>query len=179
MTVSRAIVAGGCFWCTEAVFDAVAGVIAVESGYIGGDVANPTYEQVCSGSTGHAEAVRIDFDADVIGYADILDIFFHTHDPTTLNRQGADVGTQYRSALFPLDGLQLAQAQAAITRAQQSWDRPIVTCIEPAGPWWPAEACHQRYFERNGAMNGYCVAVVGPKLAKFRKSFAARLKPAG
>jgi peptide-methionine (S)-S-oxide reductase len=176
MTSLQAIVAGGCFWCTEAVFDAVEGVLAVESGYIGGDLASPTYEQVCSGSTGHAEAVRIDFDPDTIGYADILDIFFHTHDPTTLNRQGADVGTQYRSALFPLDGMQMAQAEAAIIRAQQSWDRPIVTRIEPAGTWWPAEAYHQRYFERNGTKNGYCVAVVGPKLAKFRKSFAARLK---
>jgi peptide-methionine (S)-S-oxide reductase len=176
MTSLQAIVAGGCFWCTEAVFDAVQGVLAVESGYIGGDLASPTYEQVCSGSTGHAEAVRIDFDPDTIGYADILDIFFHTHDPTTLNRQGADVGTQYRSALFPLDGMQMAQAEAAIIRAQQSWDRPIVTRIEPAGTWWPAEAYHQRYFERNGTRNGYCVAVVGPKLAKFRKSFAARLK---
>lgn len=176
MTSSQAIVAGGCFWCTEAVFDAVQGVLAVESGYIGGDLASPTYEQVCSGSTGHAEAVRIEFDPDVIGYADILDIFFHTHDPTTLNRQGADVGTQYRSALFPLDGMQMAEAEAAIIRAQQSWDRPIVTRIEPAGSWWPAEAYHQRYFERNGTRNGYCVAVVGPKLAKFRKGFAARLK---
>lgn len=178
MTVAQAIVAGGCFWCTEAVFDAVEGVVSVESGYIGGDIANPSYEQVCGGNTGHAEAVRIEFDADVIGYADILDIFFHTHDPTTLNRQGADVGTQYRSALFPLDGLQMAEAEAAVARAAANWDRPIVTRIEPVGIWWPAEAYHQRYFERNGTRNGYCAAVVAPKLAKFRKSFAARLKKA-
>jgi peptide-methionine (S)-S-oxide reductase len=168
--------AGGCFWCTEAVFDALQGVSHVESGYIGGPVANPTYEQVCSGRTGHAEAVRITYDPAVISYAELLDIFFHTHDPTTLNRQGADVGTQYRSAIFPANAVERGEAEAAITRNQASWDNPIVTSIEADAPWWPAEAYHQRYYENNGSKNGYCVAVVGPKLAKFRKGYAARLK---
>ncbi len=176
MTEQTAIIAGGCFWCTEAVFDDLRGVKAVESGYIGGSTANPSYEAVCSGQTGHAEAVRIVFDADEISYAEILDIFFHTHDPTTLNRQGADVGTQYRSAIFPQNGVQAVEAEAAIARNQANWDAPIVTRIEPNAPWWPAEAYHQRYFEKNGTKNGYCVAVVGPKLAKFRKTYAARLK---
>lgn len=171
-----AIVAGGCFWCTEAVYNELTGIVSVESGYIGGQHDNPTYEQVCSGSTGHAEAVRIVFDPDQISYADLLDIFFHTHDPTTLNRQGGDVGTQYRSAIFAHNAIQTGEAEAAIARNQEHWDRPIVTSIEPNAPWWPAEAYHQRYFEKNGSKNGYCVAVVGPKLAKFRKTYAARLK---
>ena len=170
--------AGGCFWCTEAVFNELQGVESVVSGYIGGHVADPSYEQVCSGSTGHAEAVRITFDPAVISLADILDIFFHTHDPTTLNRQGADTGTQYRSAIFPVDAAQRAEAEAAIARNAPVWDAPIVTTIEADAPWWPAEAYHQRYFERNGTANGYCAAVVAPKLAKFRKGYAARLKTA-
>lgn len=176
MTRDIAIIAGGCFWCTEAVFNELKGIDAVESGYIGGKVADPTYEQVCSGRTGHAEAVRIVYDPDIISYAELLDIFFHTHDPTTLNRQGGDIGSQYRSAIFPQDGVQAGEAEAAIARNQASWDDPIVTSIEPNAPWWPAEAYHQRYFENNGTKNGYCVAVVGPKLAKFRKGYAARLK---
>lgn len=171
-----AIIAGGCFWCTEAVFIELRGIEAVESGYIGGPGANPSYEQVCSGRTGHAEAVRIEFNPDVISYAEILDIFFHTHDPTTLNRQGGDAGTQYRSALFPQNAIQAGEAEAAISRNQANWDRPIVTSIEANAPWYPAEAYHQRYFETNGNKNGYCVAVVGPKLAKFRKTYADRLK---
>ncbi|WP_353217599.1 peptide-methionine (S)-S-oxide reductase MsrA [Sandarakinorhabdus sp.] len=171
-----AIIAGGCFWCTEAVFVELRGIEAVESGYIGGPGANPSYEQVCSGRTGHAEAVRIEFNPDVISYAEILDIFFHTHDPTTLNRQGGDTGTQYRSALFPQNAIQAGEAEAAISRNQANWDRPIVTSIEANAPWYPAEAYHQRYFETNGAKNGYCVAVVGPKLTKFRKTYADRLK---
>ena len=176
MTHDIAIIAGGCFWCTEAVFNELKGIEAVESGYIGGHKDMPNYEQVCSGTTGHAEAVRIVYDADIISYAELLDIFFHTHDPTTLNRQGGDTGTQYRSAIFPQNGVQAGEAEAAIARNQASWDNPIVTTIEPNAPWWPAEAYHQRYFENNGTKNGYCVAVVGPKLAKFRKGYAARLK---
>ena len=176
MTNDIAIIAGGCFWCTEAVFNELQGIASVESGYIGGSVVNPTYEQVCGGNTGHAEAVRIVFDANIISYAEMLDIFFHTHDPTTLNRQGGDVGTQYRSAIFPQNGVQAGEAEAAIARNQASWDNPIVTTIEPNAPWYPAEAYHQRYFERVGASNGYCAAVVAPKLAKFRKGYAARLK---
>jgi peptide-methionine (S)-S-oxide reductase len=171
-----ATIAGGCFWCTEAVFNELKGVDSVESGYIGGQIADPSYEAVCTGRTGHAEAIRISFDPAVISYADLLDIFFHTHDPTTLNRQGADTGTQYRSAIFPASAEQRAEAEAAIVRNQDVWDSPIVTSIEADAPWYPAEAYHQRYFERNGTANGYCAAVVAPKLAKFRKGYAARLK---
>jgi peptide-methionine (S)-S-oxide reductase len=176
MTV--ATIAGGCFWCTEAVFNELSGVTSVESGYIGGEIVDPSYEAVCSGRTGHAEAVRLAFDPDVISYADLLDIFFHTHNPTTLNRQGADTGTQYRSAIFPASDEQRAAAEAAISRNQPVWDDPIVTSIEADSTWYPAEPYHQRYFERNGAANGYCAAVVAPKLAKFRKGYAARLKSA-
>jgi len=169
--------AGGCFWCTEAVFDALRGVSHVESDYIGGPRPNPTYEQVCSGATGHAEAVQITFDPAQVTYADLLDIFFHTHDPTTLNRQGGDAGTQYRSAIFPHSPEQRAEAEAAIARNQADWDNPIVTTIEADAPWYTAEAYHQRYFETNPHA-GYCAAVVGPKVAKFRKGYAARLKTA-
>ncbi len=169
--------AGGCFWCTEAVFDALRGVSHVESGYIGGPRPNPSYEQVCSGATGHAEAVQITFDPAQVTYADLLDIFFHTHDPTTLNRQGGDAGTQYRSAIFPHSPEQRAEAEAAIARNQADWDNPIVTTIEADAPWYKAEAYHQRYFEKNPHA-GYCAAVVGPKVAKFRKGYAARLKAA-
>jgi peptide-methionine (S)-S-oxide reductase len=176
MTQEIATLAGGCFWCVEAVFDDVVGVSEVESGYIGGTVPNPTYKQVCGGATGHAEAIRIAFDPDVIGYDDILDIFFHIHDPTQLNRQGNDVGTQYRSAIFPHSAEQEAAARAAIERAQADWDRPVVTTIEPLAPWYVAEDYHQEYFEREGSANPYCMAVVAPKLQKFRKSYAARLK---
>lgn len=176
MTQEIATLAGGCFWCVEAVFDDVIGVAAVESGYIGGTVPNPTYKQVCGGDTGHAEAIRIAFDPALISYDDILDIFFHIHDPTQLNRQGNDVGTQYRSAIFPHSPGQEASARKAIERARQDWDKPVVTTIEPEAPWYVAEDYHQEYFEREGAGNAYCMAVVAPKLQKFRKSYAARLK---
>ncbi len=178
MAREEAILAGGCFWCTEAVFDDVIGVESVESGYIGGHVANPTYKQVCGGDTGHAEAVRIVFDPEVIRYDDILDIYFATHDPTQLNRQGNDVGTQYRSAIFPNSPEQEAAARAAMERAQADWDKPVVTAIEPLSDWYVAEDYHQEYFERQGSSNPYCMAVVAPKLRKFRKSFADRLKRA-
>ncbi|USI72349.1 peptide-methionine (S)-S-oxide reductase MsrA [Sphingomonas morindae] len=176
MAEEIATLAGGCFWCTEAVFDDVIGVHAVESGYTGGTVETPSYEQVCGGQTGHAEAVRIRFDPAEISYDDLLDIFFHTHDPTQLNRQGNDVGTQYRSAIFPHDEAQQAAALRAIERAKAEHERPVVTTIEPEAPWYPAEAYHQEYFERMGNQNPYCMAVVAPKLQKFRKSYAARLK---
>lgn len=176
MAQEIATLAGGCFWCVEAVFDDVIGVAEVESGYIGGHVANPTYKQVCGGDTGHAEAVRIAYDPDVIGYDDILDIFFHIHDPTQLNRQGNDVGPQYRSAIFPHSPAQEAAALAAIERARGEHDRPIVTTIEADAPWYVAEDYHQEYFEREGDSNPYCMAVVAPKLQKFRKSYAERLK---
>lgn len=176
MAQEAATFAGGCFWCTEAVFDDLIGVESVESGYIGGHVPNPTYKQVCGGDTGHAEAIRVVFDPAVIGYGDLLDIFFATHDPTQLNRQGNDVGPQYRSAIFPNSPEQEAEARAAIARAQADWPAPIVTTIEPDAPWYPAEDYHQEYFARVGDQNPYCVAVIAPKLRKFRKSFAERLK---
>ncbi|MCW1429644.1 peptide-methionine (S)-S-oxide reductase MsrA [Novosphingobium sp. JCM 18896] len=171
-----AIVAGGCFWCTEAVFRDVIGVSAVESGYIGGTVPNPTYKAVCSGSTGHAEAIKVHYDPATISYAEILDVFLGTHDPTQLNRQGNDVGTQYRSAIFPLDDAQRAEAEAAIARANADHDGKVVTTIEGPAEWYPAEDYHQEYWEGEGQRNPYCLAVIPPKLLKLRKSFANRVK---
>nr|WP_295371100.1 peptide-methionine (S)-S-oxide reductase MsrA [uncultured Sphingosinicella sp.] len=176
MAMETATLAGGCFWCTEAVFKDVIGVSDVKSGYIGGHVDNPTYKAVCGGNTGHAEAVRVQFDPDVISYDDILDIFFATHDPSQLNRQGNDVGTQYRSAIFPHDEAQEAAARAAIKRSQADWTNPIVTTIEPLSDWYPAEDYHQSYWEGEGQRNPYCLSVIPPKLKKLRKSFANRLK---
>lgn len=176
MTTEQATLAGGCFWCTEAVFKDVIGVEKVESGYTGGGVANPTYKQVCGGDTGHAEAIRITYDPSIVSYDDILDMFFATHDPTQLNRQGNDIGTQYRSAIFPHSPEQEAAAKAAIQRAQPGWPAPIVTTIEPLGTWYPAEDYHQDYWEGEGQRNPYCLAVIPPKLQKLRKSFADRLK---
>jgi peptide-methionine (S)-S-oxide reductase len=178
MAENVAIFAGGCFWCTEAVFQDLVGVESVESGYIGGTADNPTYKQVCGGDTGHAEAIRITFDPDTISYAELLDIFFAMHDPTQLNRQGNDVGTQYRSAIFPQDARQEEEARAAIGRAQAEWDGKVVTTIEPNSKWWPAEDYHQEYWNREGQRNPYCVATIPPKLQKLRKSFQARLKSA-
>ena len=178
MAEEVAIVAGGCFWCTEAVFLDVIGVTKVESGYIGGAVDNPTYKQVCGGNTGHAEAIRITFDPDQLSLADLLDIFFATHDPTQLNRQGNDVGTQYRSAIFPLDEAQAGEARAAIDRSNADNGGRVVTTIEPAAKWWPAEDYHQDYWASEGQRNPYCMAVIPPKLQKLRKSFQARAKSA-
>lgn len=178
MASETATLAGGCFWCTEAVFNDVIGVEKVESGYIGGSVANPTYKQVCSGNTGHAEAIRITFDTDQLCYGDLLDMFFVTHDPTQLNRQGNDVGTQYRSAIFPHSDEQRAEARAAMVRASSEWAAPIVTTIEPLGEWYVAEDYHQEYWGGEGQKNPYCLAVIPPKLNKLRKSFAARSKAA-
>jgi peptide-methionine (S)-S-oxide reductase len=174
--LEQAIVAGGCFWCTEAVFRDVIGVSMVESGYIGGTKAHPTYKEVCSGETGHAEAVRATFDPATISYADLLDVFLGTHDPAQLNRQGGDVGTQYRSAIFPLDDAQRVEAAAAIARWNA--DHPgqqAVTSIE-TGTWYPAEDYHQEYWEGEGQRNPYCLAVIPPKLMKLRKSFQGRVK---
>lgn len=176
MPQHQAILAGGCFWCTEAVFQSLTGVSGVESGYIGGHVANPSYRQVCGGDTGHAEAIRVSFDPEQISYADLLDIFFATHDPTQLNRQGNDVGTQYRSAIFPDGPEQEAEARAAITRNQPDWPQEIVTTIEPMATWYPAEDYHQEYWNGEGQRNPYCLAVIPPKLAKLRKGYAERLK---
>lgn len=172
----QAIVAGGCFWCTEAVFRDVIGVTEVESGYIGGTRANPTYKEVCSGETGHAEAVRVTYDPAVLGYGDLLDVFMGTHDPAQLNRQGNDVGTQYRSAIFPLDDAQHTEAEAAIARWNAEHPgQQAVTTIE-TGTWYPAEDYHQEYWEGEGQRNSYCMAVIPPKLMKLRKSFQDRVK---
>ena len=173
-----AVLAGGCFWCTEAIYLDVAGVEKVESGYIGGTLPDPTYKQVCGGDTGHAEAVRVTFDPDVIAYGDLLDIFFATHDPTQLNRQGGDVGTQYRSAIFPQSEAQRGEAEAAIARATADHDGRVVTTIEPDAPWYPAEDYHQDYWATEGQRNPYCMAVIPPKLQKLRKSFQSRVKSA-
>lgn len=175
MAQEIATLAGGCFWCTEAVYQNLTGVQAVESGYIGGALPDPTYEQVCSGTTGHAEAIRITYDPAIISYADMLDIFFATHDPTTLNRQGNDVGTQYRSAIFPHSPEQEQEARAGIARAQADQSSPIVTTVEADAPWYPAEDYHQKYWDRVGDRNPYCMAVIPPKLAKLRKGFAERI----
>lgn len=171
-----AILAGGCFWCTEAVFRDVIGVSEVESGYIGGAVPNPTYQAVCSGTTGHAEAIKVAFDPEVISYGEVLDVFMGTHDPTQLNRQGNDIGTQYRSAIFPLGDAQRTEAEAAIARANAENGGQVVTTIEGPAEWYPAEDYHQEYWEGEGQRNPYCLAVIPPKLQKLRKGFAARVK---
>ena len=176
MAKEIATLAGGCFWCTEAVFKDVIGVETVESGYIGGTKANPTYKEVCGGNTGHAEAIRVTFDTDQVSYGEILDIFFATHDPTQLNRQGNDIGTQYRSAVFPHTSEQEAEVKAAMERACADWPAPIVTTIEPLSDWYPAEDYHQEYWQGEGQRNPYCLSVIPPKLRKLRKSFAARVK---
>ena len=173
-----AVLAGGCFWCTEAVFLDVVGVKSVESGYTGGKSPNPSYKQVCGGDTGHAEAIRITFDPEQLSYSDLLDIFFATHDPTQLNRQGNDVGTQYRSAIFPQDEQQESEAREAIKRANVDHHGSVVTTIEPMGEWWPAEGYHQDYWAGEGQRNPYCLAVIPPKLQKLRKSFQARARSA-
>ncbi len=171
-----AIFAGGCFWWVEAVFQDLIGVEKLESGYIGGHVPEPTYKQVCGGDTGHAEGLRVSFDPTLLTYGDLLDIFFATHDPTQLNRQGNDIGTQYRSAIFPLNEAQRSEAEAAIVRAQPDWPAPIVTTLEAATTWYPAEDYHQEYWNGEGQRNPYCLAVIPPKLAKLRKSYAGRIK---
>jgi peptide-methionine (S)-S-oxide reductase len=172
-----ATLAGGCFWCLEAVYRELRGVERVQSGYAGGRRPNPTYEQVCTGTTGHAEVVQVEFDPAVISYRDLLDVFFTIHDPTTLDRQGNDVGTQYRSAIFTHDAAQDAAARQKIAdlTAEKTWDDPIVTKIEPLTTFYPAEDYHAAYFERNGNQP-YCQFVVAPKVAKARQKFAARLK---
>ena len=173
-----ATLAGGCFWCLEAVYDRMKGVEAVESGYLGGQGANPTYEAVCTGRTGHAEAVQIAFDPHVVSYRELLEVFFTIHDPTQLNRQGNDVGTQYRSAIFyhSDDQKRAAEELVAELGRQKLFGNPIVTEIAPASEFHVAENYHQEYFERVGAQNPYCSYVIEPKVAKFRKRFVERLK---
>jgi len=169
--------AGGCFWCLEAVYDEIKGVQGVESGYAGGHVDNPTYRAVCNGDTGHAEVVQVHFDPNVVSYRDLLNVFFAIHDPTTLNRQGADVGTQYRSAIFYHDDEQKKIAEELIKdlNAQKIWDKPIVTKVEKLDKFYMAEDYHQEYFARN-PYQPYCMAVVAPKVSKFRKHFLELLK---
>jgi len=172
-----ATLAGGCFWCLEAVFELLAGVEKVESGYTAGSVPNPGYEQICSGTTGHAETVRITFDPEVISFRDLLEVFFTIHDPTTLNRQGNDRGTQYRSAIFHHTPAQKEAAEEVIANlaAAHIWHPPIVTEITPAGIFYKAEDYHQEYF-RGHVSQSYCQAVIAPKVAKLREKFQARLK---
>lgn len=170
-----AVLGGGCFWCLEAVYLEVRGVTKVESGYMGGHEPNPTYEQVCAGTTGHAEVVRLEFDPAQISYRDILEVFFTIHDPTTLNRQGNDVGTQYRSVIFFETPEQEATARQVVAEMANVWDAPIVTQLLPAETWHRAEDYHQDYF-RQHPLQGYCAFVVAPKVAKFKKTFGDRLK---
>ena len=172
-----ATLAGGCFWCLEAAFDQLKGVSAVESGYMGGQVTNPTYNQVCGGDTGHAEVVRVTFDPKVVSYADLLDVFFVIHDPTQLNRQGNDVGTQYRSAIFyhSPEQQRIAKEKIKALADEGVYDEPIVTEVAPVEDFYLAEDYHQEYFANN-PRQPYCMAVVAPKVAKFRKYFLDRLK---
>jgi len=172
-----AMLGGGCFWCIEAVFDELAGVVSVESGYAGGTNANPTYEQICGGRTGHAEVIRVTFDPSILSYRDLLNVFFTIHDPTTKDRQGNDVGTQYRSVIFAQSPEQrrIAEAVRAELSAQKLWKDPIVTEIVDAAPFYEAERYHQEYYARNPGQP-YCAVVVAPKVAKFRKQFTERLK---
>ncbi len=172
-----ATLAGGCFWCLEAVFDELKGVESVESGYSGGHMPNPSYAQVCEDNTGHAEVVRITFDPQVVSYHDLLKVFFSIHDPTTLNRQGNDVGTQYRSAIFYHSPEQKATAEQVIREITEAglWDRPIVTEVTPFDKFYMAEDYHQEYFKKN-PYQGYCRAIIAPKVAKFRQKFVEQLK---
>lgn len=169
------IVAGGCFWCQDAVYRQTRGVVGSECGYIGGHVGQPTYEQITTGTTGHAEAVKVTFDQNVISSETILDLLFASHDPTSLNRQGADVGPQYRSALFPQSDEDTQLFEQAIERHQQYWDQPIVTSVEPEQTWWPGELEHQNFYARNPQW-GYCQVVINPKLANVRKHYSEWLK---
>lgn len=171
----RLTVGAGCFWCVEAVYERIDGVIEAVSGYAGGKEANPTYDDVSYGRTTHAEVVQITFDPDVIAFADLLDVFFTMHDPTTPNRQGADVGPQYRSIVLTASPEQEATARTAVARAGELWGKPAVTQIVPLTRFWPAEAYHQDYFENNPGQ-GYCRVVIAPKVAKFRQKYLAKLK---
>lgn len=172
-----ATLAGGCFWCLEAVYDELKGVVKVVSGYTGGHVRNPSYREVCTGATGHAEAVQITFDPAQVTYRELLEVFFSIHDPTTLNRQGADVGTQYRSAIFyhSAEQKKTAEALMAELQAENPWGRPLVTELAPVEAFYPAEDYHQEYFARNPEQ-GYCTVVIAPKLEKFRHTFTHLLK---
>jgi peptide-methionine (S)-S-oxide reductase len=177
MAIETITLGGGCFWCLEAVYDQVEGVQSVQSGYSNGHVQQPSYQQVCEGDTGHAEVVRVQFDDAKITLREVLEIFFSIHDPTTLNRQGNDVGAQYRSGIYFHDAAQHAVAQSVLDEVNAEFKGRAVTELKPVDNYWPAEAYHQHYFERN-PNQGYCAFVVGPKVAKFRKTFASRLRKA-
>jgi peptide-methionine (S)-S-oxide reductase len=172
-----ATLAGGCFWCIEAAFNSVSGIISARSGYMGGHSKNPTYQQVCQGDSGHAEVVQLEFDPLLISYREILEIFFSLHNPTQLNRQGEDIGSQYRSAIFYHNSEQHQQAEKIIAEIENDgiWEQPVVTEVTPSSEFYCGEEYHQQYVENN-PQNAYCQAVVSPKLAKFRKTFAAKLK---
>jgi methionine-S-sulfoxide reductase len=175
MAKRELVVGGGCFWCTEAVFELLRGVSDVESGYANGATLDPTYRDVCSGMTGHAEVVKITYDDSVITVDTLLDVFFATHNPTTLNYQGADHGTQYRSTILYSDVETKEAAEASMEVAQKEWDHPIVTTIEPLVAYYPAEAYHQDYYQQN-PMQGYCMAVIPPKLQKLKAKFGKEIK---
>ncbi len=178
--LKKATFGGGCFWCIEAVFQRLSGVDSVVSGYSGGEVPNPTYEQVCSGNSGHAEVIQITYDPDVISFADLLEVFFKTHDPTTLNRQGADRGTQYRSVIFSHDDEQRLVAEQYMKQLDESkvFPSPIVTEVSPATEFFHAEDYHQDYFNQNGVQT-YCTFVIAPKIKKFQQAFPDKLKSDG
>ena len=180
MQMERATLGGGCFWCLEAIYLDLIGVAAVRSGYSGGETPNPTYEEVCGGGTGHAEVVEVEFDPSIVSYRELLEVFFATHDPTTLNRQGADVGTQYRSVIFYHSPRQESVARDVMEELKREgmWDDPLVTELSPSSAFYPAEAYHEDYFRRN-PQQPYCQAVINPKMAKFRSRFASRLKTTG
>jgi peptide-methionine (S)-S-oxide reductase len=178
MTKEIATLGGGCFWCLEAVYQQLKGVVTVESGYAGGHVDNPSYEQVCEGTTGYAEVVQISFDPVVVSYREILEIFFTIHDPTTRDRQGNDVGTQYRSVIYFHSPAQQETARQVIAEMANVWDAPIVTELAPAPVFYKAEEYHQNYFRQNPTQ-GYCAFVVAPKVTKFRKMFSDKAKPVG
>jgi len=173
-----ATLGGGCFWCVEAVYEKLQGVHEVVSGYMGGTAADANYEAVCTKQTDHVEVVQVYFDSEVVSYADVLRIFFTVHDPTTPNRQGNDVGPQYRSAIFTHDSAQAATAKEVLAEAQELYDDPIVTEVGPIEPFYRAEEYHQGYYKRVGDRNSYCTFVITPKVSKFRQKFADRLKPA-
>jgi peptide-methionine (S)-S-oxide reductase len=180
MAIQQATFGAGCFWCTEAVFQNLKGVHKVVSGYMGGHIENPTYNDVCTGSTGHAEVIQIDYDPEIISFEELLLVFFKTHDPTTLNRQGADAGTQYRSVIFYNEPEQKQEAHDMIDRLTKElvFDSPIVTEVSPVTDFYEAEDYHQNYFNMNSSKNSYCAFVIQPKLAKFTKEFKDKLKQA-
>ncbi len=175
MATEIATLGGGCFWCTEAVYQQMKGITGVESGYTGGQIPNPSYEQICEGTTGHAEVVRLTFDTTVVSFREILEVFFTIHDPTTLNRQGNDVGTQYRSVIYYQTPEQQETAKHVMCEMANVWDAPIVTELSPAETYYKAEAYHQNYFRQN-PLQGYCAFIVAPKVSKFRQTFRDKLR---